>query len=97
MSMSTRVQAFRDMDGDFKRMMEVKLFCDEHKVSYPAEVVKFFKGMAGESESCLRDEMLEIDIRACVRERSEDTSLYYEIDVSSIPPDVKTLRFSNSW
>lgn len=97
MSMSTHIHAFRDMDGEFKRMMDAKVYCDAHSLSYPREVDTYFRGSAEESEQYLRDEMLEIDIRDALTDYSDHSSQGYEVDVSKLPKEVKTIRFVNSW
>lgn len=97
MGMSTQVVAFRDMDGEFAKMLEVKRFCEAHHVSYPAEVDAFFKGKADYSEDVLREEFLEIPLGDALSKWEDDDADGYEVDVSKIPVGVKTIRFSNSW
>jgi hypothetical protein len=97
MSMSTYVQAFRDMEGEFKKMLSIKKFCDEQKVSYPKEVTAFFGSSVGESEECLKEEMLQVPLDKVLRKYSDDGREGYEIDVKDIPKSVKTIRFVNSW
>ena|SRR6266851_4891501 len=97
MSMSTHVSAYRDMDGEFKRMLEIHQYCREQKVSLPKEVEKYFGTWAGEDERTIREEMLKININKIVREVSSNGSSGYEIDVADLPKEVKTLRFENSW
>lgn len=97
MSMSTHITAFRDMDGEFARMLEIKTFCDTHKVSYPSEVNAYFKGDADSSEDELRDEFLEIDLGDACSEWTSRSAQGYEVDVTKLPPEVKIIRFFNSW
>ena len=97
MSMSTHVVAFRDMDGEFARMLQIKRLCDESHVSYPKEVDVYFGNEAGEDEAYLRDTKLEVPLGDALKEWSEDSASGYEVEVSRIPSDVKTIRFSNSW
>jgi hypothetical protein len=97
MGMSTHVVAFRDMDGEFAKMLEAKLFCDSRGLSYPEEVKTYFKGLAGESEKLLREEMLAVDISDIIRKWRDDGDEGYEVDVSQLPKEVKTIRFYNSW
>lgn len=105
MSMSTNVVAFRDMDGEFSRMLDIKQFCDQKKVSYPQEVKDYFKDVDLEDytpdgdldDGDLHDAMLKVDISAALQEWSDDSSEGYEVDVAKLPSDVKTIRFYNSW
>lgn len=88
MGMSTHVYGIRDMDGKYKKMMEVKQFCDSRGVSYPEEVRLYF-GHKTESE------MLEMEIPST--EYLDDSSQGIEIEVKDIPKEVKTIRFVNSY
>jgi len=97
MSMSTNVQAFRDMNGEFARMLEAKKFCDERKLSYPKEVDEYFQGDADLDEHSLREQFLEVNISSAVTEYRDDYSEGYEVEVAKLPKDVKTIRFRNSW
>lgn len=97
MSMSTYITALRDMDGKFKDMLEIKRFCDRKKVSYPKEVIEYFGNNLGESEEYMIQEMLEVRIPQ--KEFSDDrvNGSGIEIQVKDIPPEVKVIRFVNSW
>jgi hypothetical protein len=99
MGMSTHLIALRDMDGEFAKMLKAKLFCDENRLSYPAEVEAYFQGMADESESLLCNEFLEVDIRVAVTEWRDNGASRegYEVEIAKLPPEVKTIRFYNSW
>lgn len=97
MGMSTYVQAFRDMDGEFKRMIEAKEFCDERKLSYPIEVETYFKRCAGENRTYLEAEFLQVNTNLWVKDWKDDCREGFEIEVKDIPTEVKTIRFVNSW
>ena len=97
MGMSTRVTAFRDMNGEFKKMLEAKKFCDERELSYPAEVRTYFGNCADQSEESIAQELLTIVTKDWVKEWSGDYGQGFEVDVASIPKEVKTIRFYNSW
>lgn len=95
MSRDLYVTAFRDMDGTFARMLEIKQFCDEKHVSYPKEVTDYFGEYVSpsDSETKLAEELGEINVHDKLR-RWHDTDGYgYEIDMADIPKEVKTLRF----
>lgn len=97
MGMSTYAQAFRDLDGKFNKMLEIKRYCEKNEVSYPKEVQEYFGGKAGTEEQFLIDGMREISIGEVVREWRNDHSEGIEIDLEDLPPEVKTIRFVNSW
>ncbi len=97
MGMSTSVVAFRDMGGEFTRMVEVKLFCEAHHVSYPKEVQDYFGSNVIESVETLRDELLTVDLGGALTEWQDESAQGYEVDVTKLPSEVKTLRFYNSW
>lgn len=95
MGMSTHITAFRDMDSNFKQMLEIKLFCDSRKVSYPKEVTDFFGSLVCENEEYLIESFTEMKVPT--RSYSSDGRKGFEIDVKDIPKEVKTIRFYNSW
>lgn len=98
MGMSTHVVGIRDLGGQFQKMMQVKLMCEEANTSYPAEVEEYFGGYVEESEKFLLEEMetVEIEDQSFVTEWKDDMRQGFEIDVSKIPPGIKTIRFYNS-
>lgn len=65
MSTSTHIIAFRDMDGEFARMLEVKRFC--------------------------------VNIDSALTEWRSDEAEGREIEIAKLPPEVKTIRFYQSW
>lgn len=102
MSMSMHVTAFRDMDGQFKRMLEIKNFCDAHEVSYPKEVTDYFGNTVSslDTDTSLYEDFAEIDLDNQLREWSDGHNGYrsgYEIDISDIPKEAKILRFYASY
>ena len=97
MSMSTRVEAFRDMDGEFAKMLRAKTFCDEQHLSYPKEAQDYFGKYAGYNEAGLRDAFLLVDIDHLLTEYHDGSSDGFELEVARLPQEVKTLRFFNCW
>lgn len=100
MSMSMHVTAFRDMDGEFKRMLEIKNFCASHDVSYPKEVTDYFGDSLSplDSDTSLYEDFAEIDLDSKLRRWDDDDCRSgYEIDVSDIPSEAKILRFYVSY
>jgi hypothetical protein len=90
MSMSTRVTGFAPPDETWQSMWAVWNACLAAHVPVPAEVEKFFGGEPPDPAG------VEVDLP--VREWNGGLGgAGYELDVSAIPPQVKTLRFWNSW
>lgn len=98
MSMSTHVFAVRDLDGRFKKMMDLKLACDDLGVSYPAELVEYFEH-PNESEGYLREAMETVELpEGLIQQRTtDDAEDIWEVDVTQLPEEVKKIRFVNSY
>lgn len=91
------VQAFRDIeDGDFKKMMDIKLFCEKQGVSLPKEVDQYFGKYSLDPEEYIKEQMSEVKIPKEAAEEGSDERVngnYIEIDVALLPKEVKKLRF----
>lgn len=96
MGMSSRVKGVRDLDGEFAKMMAVKVACDAVEIDYPEAVKAYFK-YPGESADYLRCEMESVDISAAVTESQHDAIDRFEVDLSKLPKGVKAIRFENSY
>lgn len=93
MSMSTYVVAIRPPDEHWQQM---KAAYDAIKVaglSMPNEIAQFFDCQDPDPQGVL----LQLDGAPSVREWSNDYSQGLEVVLSELPPDVKILRFYNSW
>ncbi|MCP4393647.1 MAG: hypothetical protein GY804_05195 [Alphaproteobacteria bacterium] len=90
MSTSLTFTALRDMDGEFKKMMNIKLFCEENEVSYPEEVSDYFGGLVDQPADCIEDEMMAIKLPH--KEITNDYKYGYEINIEDIPDSVKTIQ-----
>jgi hypothetical protein len=97
MSVSTYLQAFRDLDGKFKKMMEAKKYCDKNNLSYPKEIKEYFGELLDQNDKDIEDEMAEIDIENVIEEYKEEMSEGFEIELSKLPKEVKKIRFINSY
>lgn len=95
MSMSSHIVGIRDLDGQFSKMMAVKIACDSAEVEYPEDVKKYFGAGVDEDEDYIRRQMESIDIKTIVREYTRDMVDVYEIRVADIPKEVKAIRFEN--
>lgn len=100
MSMSTYVQAFRDFDGNFQKMMDIKNFCESQGVSLPREVEEYFGKYSLDDEPYIREQMSEVELPKGCKTEGDDSRVngrYIEIDVTKLPKDIKKIRFTNSW
>ncbi len=96
MSMSTSVLGFKPPDEKWRQMKAIYDACTAAGVEVPSEVSKFF-------DYCPPDEMgvmvEEDELEECgaLREYNEESGSGYEIVLEKLPPDVKVIRFVNSW
>ena len=98
MGMNTYIKGVRDLDGEFKRMMDMKKLCDSKGFSYPKEVMEYFGSLIGESDAYIREEMETIDLpKDLVIESQDDSREFFDIEIDRIPKEVKILRFVNSY
>lgn len=97
MSMSMYVEGFRDMDGEFTRMMDMKDLCDSRGFSYPKEVIVYFGNNLSESKEYLAKEMLRVEIPNKEFDDESCNGNCIEIQVKDIPKEVKTIRFTTSF
>lgn len=78
-------------------MIKAKRACEDAGIAYPKELEDYFHNEACESEEYLIREMEEIDIRAAVTCDSADMKDIRDVDLSKLPPDVKSIRFIVSY
>ena len=97
--MSTSMIAVRNMDGEFKKMMNLKKICDENEVSYPEEVQDYFGDCASWDEKSIEKEMLELELIEGVEFNflKEDMVEGFTVNVEKLRPEVKHIKFKNSW
>ncbi len=89
MSMSTHVVGIVPPDANFEKMRTIYELCRSQKVPIPREVEKFFNDERPDAAG------VRVDLKAV--EWSDDSRAGLEIDVATIPPHVKTIRFYNAW
>ncbi len=93
MGMSTHVVGFRPPDEKWHSMKKIWDSCTEAGIDIPEEVGKFFDWETPDEAG------VEIDLEktsAC-RKYNEDMRDGFEIVVAELPPDVKIIRFVNSY
>jgi hypothetical protein len=90
MSMSTRVAGFAPPDEKWLNMKTVWDACNQAGVPVPSQVTEFFN---------FKDpDVGGVEIELPVHEwRGGFEGSGYELDIADIPPQVKTIRFWNSF
>ena len=94
MGMSTHVVGFRPVDAEWTRMRKIYDMCKEEKVSIPPEVEKFFDGVDPKETAGIE---VELKKGYAVKAYHADMREGYEVDITKLPPEVKILRFYNSY
>lgn len=96
MGMSSHIVGVRDLDGQFQKMIKVKLACEEADIAYPQEVVDYFN-YPEEPVHYLRRAMEEVNIDEAVSQTCKDAQDIFEVDLSKLSPEIKAVRFINSY
>lgn len=95
MSMSTHIVGFIPPDEKWQKMKQVWDSCKEAGIDVPEEVEEFFDWEAPDEQG------VEIaEKKLPVKEWSDDMRQGYELDISKLVqayPDIKVIRFYNSW
>jgi hypothetical protein len=96
MGMSTSVVGFTQPNERWMAMKAVWDACMAAQVDIPAEVERFFDGIAPE------DQGAEVPMRAllasgAVRDWAAEMQHGFEVEVAMLPPDIRLLRFFNSY
>ena len=92
MGMSSHTVGFRPADEKWKRMKTIWTACAAAGVPVPKEVELFFDGEPpGDKPGA------EVQIEAAVKKWGDDYRQGFEVDLTKLPPDVKVLRFYNSF
>ena len=99
MSMSTSVIGFIPPDDKFKKMLKAYRACEEAGIAIPADVEKFFDGEPPDNAGVQVHLSYGTKGKDAVKEyRDNDANAEgYEIDLRKLDPNIKVLRFTNSW
>lgn len=89
MSMSSHVVGIIPADSKFKEYKLIYDSCLKNNIAIPKEVEEFFNDEPPDEKGVL------IDLE--VTNWSSESSEGFELDVNSIPKDVKIIRFFNSY
>jgi hypothetical protein len=97
MGMSTGVEGFAPPDETWRKMKSIWNSCNAANVPIPAEVQKFFN-YDRPDESGVRIKLLHPQHESVSKyDDSKGCASGFEIDLSKLPKQIKTLRFYNSW
>jgi hypothetical protein len=97
MGMDSSVIGLRDLDGQFEKMLKVKLACDEAGIEHPDDVYMYFQEQSELPEAGLRELLAEIDISAAVEELNEDSVDGFTVHLARLPAEVIAVQFRNSY
>lgn len=89
MSISTSVYGIIPPDDNWKKMKAVWDACNKAGISPPSECNDFFNGEEPDESGVI------IELKA--RKSSPEMENRFEIDLASLPPHVKTIRFVISY
>ena len=92
MGMSTHVVGFVPPDEEWEKKKAVWNACKEAGIKLPSEVESYFdcndpNGLPG----------LEVSIGEALEWFSEEWRQGYDVRLDKLPPNIKVLRFFNSW
>lgn len=97
MGMSTHLVGIVPPDDDWKKMKAVWDACDNADVDIPKDVSEFFGGETPDPKGVIIDLLHDKKHKGGISEWHDEIGQGFEIEVSKLPPNVKTLRFYNSW
>lgn len=92
MSVTTHIIGFIPPDEEWKKKMAAWKACEEAEVEPPEELVSFFGG-----EDPTDKPGREVDIEPAVTHCDLDMVDGWEVTLSKLPPEVKVIRFENSY
>lgn len=89
MGMYTYVIGFKPADEKFKQMKQIYDACHKVGVSVPSEVLKYFNGNIPD------DSGVEVELKG--KQYSNECNEGIEIDLRELDPNIKIIRFINSY
>jgi hypothetical protein len=97
MSMSTHVVGFAPPDETWLKMKSVWDACEAAGVTVPENVSKFFNYERPDAAGvCIELDHYKTP-HECLKKYRADSQEGFEIDISKLPPQIKTIRFFNSY
>lgn len=90
MSMSSYVYGLRDTkDPEYQKMAAALNACVAANLPLPKPLEQYFKGSSDPEES------LQVEIK--FKKVNKEMTTCYDVILADLPPDVKVIRFCNSW
>lgn len=93
MSMSTHIVGFKPTDEKWRKMRDVYNACRAAGLGIPKDVEKFFE-YEGPDESGVK---VEIEKSSAVKEWHGNAASGFEVNLNTLDPDIKVIRFWNGW
>ncbi len=93
MGMSTHVIGFRPPDETWKKHKAVYDACIKAGVEVPKTTFEFFNYEAPDDGGVV----VKLEQHQSVSTYNDESQSGYEVDISKLPKDIKTIRFYNSW
>lgn len=96
MSMSTNVIGIKLPDDKWIKMKAVWDACIIADVAAPDEVFEYFNHEEPDEKGVVVD-LHNYENKQCVKKYETENQSGYEVNIEELPPDVKIIRFVNSW
>lgn len=96
MGMSTGIRGFKPPDEKWQKMKAAWDACEAAGTDQPKAVGEFFRWDRPDDAGVAVPER-ELEACGALRRYTADAVDGYEVDVTKLPPDVKIIRFTNSW
>lgn len=90
MGMSTRITGLQPPDDEWKAKLAAYNACQAADIPVPDELAAFFDYASPDSSR-------EIDITQAVTSWKDDMKDGFEVEIAKLPPNIKIVRFYNSW
>jgi len=93
MSMSTHIVAIVAPNEEFNKKLKAYKACEDAGVQPPNELLRFFRYEEPNPDGTIID----IELFSFVKQYNEEGRSGFDIDVSKIDKNIKTIRFYNSF
>lgn len=90
MSMSMHVIGLKPVDEKWLKFKAIWDACESAKVKVPKEIVDFF-------DDCYPRDDTGIEVDIDFKKYNDDMREGFDVDISTLPKDVKIIRFYCSW
>ena len=93
MSMSTYIIGLKPADEHWAKMKAIWDACEAAEICPPQEVLHYFS----DGEPPGRGTVVDLADHPSVAPYNDDMREGFEVSIETLPPDVKIVRFYNSW